>query len=130
MRVPFSDHRLVEYVFNAPWSFKVYDGKEKSLLRGATADLLPASVVRRRKIPYPATRSPAYEHALRARLRAILRDPDAPVHCLASREAVDAALRRPVGAASLQRDRVAMERLVGLNDWFATYRPVYEGAVL
>jgi asparagine synthase (glutamine-hydrolysing) len=130
VRVPFSDHRLVEYVFNAPWSFKVYDGREKSLLRGATADLLPASVVRRRKCPYPATQSPAYEHALRARLRAILGDPSAPAHSLASREAVDAALRRPVGAASLQRDRVAMERLVGLNDWFTTYRPVYEGAAL
>jgi asparagine synthase (glutamine-hydrolysing) len=130
VRVPFSDHHLVEYVFNVPWSLKAYDRREKSLLRGAAAGLLPGRVLRRRKSPYPATRSPAYEHALRARLRAILDDPASPVHSLADREAVRAALARPVGTASLQRDRVAMERLVGLNDWFATYQPVYEGAVL
>lgn len=36
VRVPFCDHRLVEYVYNAPWALKTYDGREKSLLRGAT----------------------------------------------------------------------------------------------
>ena len=36
VRVPFCDHRLVEYVYNTPWSLKTYDGREKSLLRGAT----------------------------------------------------------------------------------------------
>ena len=29
IRVPFCDHRLVEYVYNAPWSLKTYDGREK-----------------------------------------------------------------------------------------------------
>ena len=36
VRVPFCDHRLVEYVFNTPWAMKTFDGREKSLLRGAT----------------------------------------------------------------------------------------------
>ncbi|MCA1671793.1 MAG: asparagine synthase (glutamine-hydrolyzing), partial [Actinobacteria bacterium] len=35
VRVPFCDHRLVEYVFNAPWAMKSFDGREKSLLRAA-----------------------------------------------------------------------------------------------
>ncbi|MCC5697555.1 asparagine synthase C-terminal domain-containing protein, partial [Klebsiella pneumoniae] len=39
VRVPFCDHRLVEYVFNAPWALKTFDGREKSLLRHATADV-------------------------------------------------------------------------------------------
>ena len=30
VRVPFCDHRLVEYVYNAPWSLKTFDGREKS----------------------------------------------------------------------------------------------------
>ena len=47
VRVPFCDHRLVEYVFNTPWSLKTFDGREKSLLRHATADTLPRSVVER-----------------------------------------------------------------------------------
>ena len=53
VRVPFCDHRLVEYVYNTPWSMKTYDGREKSLLRGAVRDVLPESVVRRVKSPYP-----------------------------------------------------------------------------
>jgi asparagine synthase (glutamine-hydrolysing) len=32
VRVPFCDHRLVEYVYNTPWSLKTFDGREKSLL--------------------------------------------------------------------------------------------------
>ncbi|MGH3964667.1 MAG: asparagine synthase-related protein [Pseudonocardiaceae bacterium] len=44
VRVPFCDHRLVEYVDNTPWSLKTFDGREKSLLRAAAADMLPQSV--------------------------------------------------------------------------------------
>lgn len=55
VRVPFCDHRLVEYVYNAPWSLKTYDGREKSLLRGAARDVLPRSVIDRVKSPYPST---------------------------------------------------------------------------
>ena len=33
--VPFLDHRLIEYVYNTPWSMKIFDGREKSLLRAA-----------------------------------------------------------------------------------------------
>ncbi|MFE2103566.1 asparagine synthase (glutamine-hydrolyzing), partial [Streptomyces sp. NPDC059468] len=49
VRVPYCDHRLVEYVYNTPWSLKSFDGREKSLLREATADLLPRSVYDRVK---------------------------------------------------------------------------------
>jgi asparagine synthase (glutamine-hydrolysing) len=58
VRVPFCDHRLVEYVYNTPWSLKAYDGREKSLLRGAVRDVLPESVVKRVKCPYPSTSDP------------------------------------------------------------------------
>ena len=27
VRVPFCDHRLVEYVYNTPWSLKTFDGR-------------------------------------------------------------------------------------------------------
>ncbi|RKT85849.1 asparagine synthase (glutamine-hydrolysing) [Saccharopolyspora antimicrobica] len=64
VRVPFCDHRLVEYVFNAPWSLKTFDGREKSLLRHATADALPQSVVERVKSPYPSTQDPRYAAVL------------------------------------------------------------------
>ncbi|OBJ85815.1 asparagine synthase (glutamine-hydrolyzing) [Mycobacterium sp. 1245852.3] len=60
VRVPYCDHRLVEYVYNTPWSLKTFDGREKSLLRGATHRLLPASVVQRVKAGYPSTADPKY----------------------------------------------------------------------
>jgi len=64
VRVPFCDHRLVDYVYNAPWAMKSFDGREKSLLREATADVLPRSVYDRVKSPYPSTQDPAYVAAL------------------------------------------------------------------
>ncbi|HEU5025152.1 MAG TPA: asparagine synthase (glutamine-hydrolyzing) [Spirillospora sp.] len=124
VRVPFCDHRLVEYVFNTPWSHKTYDGREKSLLRGAVADVLPDSVVRRRKSPYPATQNPGYERAVRDRLRAVAADPSAPVRDFLDPDAVRAALDRPLGKASIQRDRVPIERALAFADWLAEYRPV------
>jgi asparagine synthase (glutamine-hydrolysing) len=123
VRVPFCDHRLVDYVFNTPWSHKTYDGREKSLLRGAVADLLPESVVQRRKSPYPATQNPSYERTVRDRLSGILADPNAPVRPYLTESAAREALRRPLGRASLQQDRAAMERIIALNDWLTAYRP-------
>jgi asparagine synthase (glutamine-hydrolysing) len=79
VRVPFCDHRLVEYVFNAPWAMKSFDGREKSLLRAATADLLPQAIAQRVKSPYPSTQDPGYAEAVRGRLRALLATEDAPV---------------------------------------------------
>ena len=123
VRVPFCDHRLVDYVFNTPWSYKTYDGREKSLLRGAVADLLPESVVTRVKSPYPSTQNASYERAIRERLSAIAADPAAPVRQYLDLTAVKAALNRPIGQASLQQNRIGLERAVNLNDWLAVYRP-------
>jgi asparagine synthase (glutamine-hydrolysing) len=125
VRVPYCDHRLVEYVFNTPWSYKVYDGREKSLLRGAVADTLPESVVRRVKSPYPATQNASYETAIRDRLGEIITDSASPVLPYLDEKAVREALRRPVGHASLQRDRIALERTVTFNDWLTAYRPAH-----
>jgi asparagine synthetase B (glutamine-hydrolysing) len=58
VRVPFCDHRLMEYVYNVPWAMKSFDGREKSLLRAAVADLPPAAVLDRRKSLYPGTQDP------------------------------------------------------------------------
>ncbi|GAA3452103.1 asparagine synthase (glutamine-hydrolyzing) [Dactylosporangium matsuzakiense] len=74
VRVPFCDHRLVQYVYNTPWALKTFDGREKSLLRAATADVLPASVVARTKSPYPSTQDARYEQALREALVTVATD--------------------------------------------------------
>ena len=79
-RVPFADHRIVEYVYNVPWSMKYQDGMEKKLLRDACRDLLPPELLYRKKSPYPKTYSPAYEALLAERFRQMLANPQAPVH--------------------------------------------------
>jgi len=77
VRVPFCDHRLVEYVFNVPWDLKEVGGIEKGLLRRAAAGLLPPEVVERRKSIYPASTDPAYAAAVQAQMRDLLSQPGA-----------------------------------------------------
>ncbi|WP_052816831.1 aminotransferase class I/II-fold pyridoxal phosphate-dependent enzyme [Stutzerimonas stutzeri] len=117
VRVPFCDHRLVEYAFNIPWEMKTFDGREKSILRAATRDLLPKSISDRVKSPYPSTQDPAYEQALRTSLTQIMADKDAPVRALLDASQVKPTLKRPVGDTSPMYDRMGMELAVGLNTW-------------
>lgn len=64
-RVPFADHRLIEYVFNVPWEFKNYDGVVKGLLRHSAKPFLPHEVLFRAKSPYPKTYNPGFEQGLK-----------------------------------------------------------------
>lgn len=85
-RVPFADHRIIEYVFNVPWEMKFRNGMEKALLRDATKELLPPELFTRKKSPYPKTYHPGYEKLLAKRLGAILNDPNAPILPLIDRQ--------------------------------------------
>ena len=120
VRVPFCDHRLVEYVFNTPWAMKTFDGREKSLLRAATRDLLPASIAARRKSPYPTTQDPAYEEALRDELAKLLAN-DGPVLRLLDVEQARAVLNDPVSPVSRDMSRRHVEFVLGLNAWLEEY---------
>ena len=86
VRVPFCDHHLVEYVWNIPWEMKARGGRRKQVLRDAAESLLPEDVRLRPKSPYPKTHNPLYEQLVRARLAAVLDDPDAPIHGLVDEE--------------------------------------------
>jgi asparagine synthase (glutamine-hydrolysing) len=79
VRVPFCDHRLVEYAFNTPWSRHTADGREKSLLRAAAAADLPSSVLTRVKAPYPSTQDPRYRRMIQDQVGDLLATPTAPV---------------------------------------------------
>jgi len=62
-RVPFLDHKLVEFCLSLPPSFKCQGGVTKRILRSALCDLLPARVVARlQKTPFAAPE----EHWLRS----------------------------------------------------------------
>jgi len=122
VRVPFCDHRLVEYVFNAPWHMKAFDGREKSLLRAAAQDLLPEPVTARRKSPYPSIGNPGYESALRDRLTEMLSDPGSPVAPILDRRRLRAMLHEPLDGDHFSSNRRATELMLSLNRWMQRYR--------
>ena len=82
VRVPFCDHRLVEYAWNIPWQMKTINGREKGLLRTAVTGLLPEEVLWRKKSPYPKTHNPNYFNAVRDGMMDILNDTNSPIHSL------------------------------------------------
>ncbi len=73
VRVPFCDHRIVEYAYNIPWDMKSYNGREKGLVRAAMEGILPSDVLWRKKSPYPKTHNPDYNELLINKLSELLR---------------------------------------------------------
>lgn len=85
VRVPFCDHRLVEYVWNIPWEMKNKDNISKNILREAARGILPEDIRTRKKSPYPKTHNPIYEAEVKARLRDIVNNTDSPILALCDR---------------------------------------------
>ncbi|GAA4027760.1 asparagine synthase (glutamine-hydrolyzing) [Allokutzneria multivorans] len=121
VRVPFCDHRLVEYVFNAPWAMKTHDGREKSLLRSAVADVIPRSVAQRRKSPYPSTQELKYVMALQEQVEELLNDRSNPTFNIIDTTWAREIVSREPG--SLNRvDRLFTERLLDIAAWLSSHR--------
>ncbi len=74
VRVPFCDHRLIEYVWNIPWEIKTAGEREKGILRRALHGILPEDVLYRKKSPYPKTHNPTYMQAVKRLLLEVLDD--------------------------------------------------------
>ena len=94
-RVPFADHRIVEYLWNVPWEMKAHEGVVKGLLRDAGQGLVPDEILYRRKSPYPKTYDTHYELLLADRVRELLEDPLAPVMAFLDRRKVEKFLACP-----------------------------------
>lgn len=88
VRVPFCDHRLVEYVWNIPWEMKNWGQREKGILRKALEGVLPVDVLTRKKNPYPKTHNPSYSRAVTDELRKIVEDSSSPLLQLIDVDAV------------------------------------------
>ncbi|REE96256.1 asparagine synthase (glutamine-hydrolyzing) [Thermomonospora umbrina] len=122
VRVPFCDHRLVEYVYNTPWSLKTFDGREKSLLREATRHVIPRSVAERRKSPYPSIQDPRYTATLQQQAKEILADRQDPVFTLVGHDwLLDRVNTDPAEVGQLER--VFLERALDLHTWLDLHRP-------
>ena len=119
VRVPYCDHRLVEYVWNVPWSMKNADGRGKTLLRDAVADLLPAEIRDRRKSLYPSMVPSDYAYVVVDRARRMLRDPASPLR--PALDPVRVGMLAKSAPHSLPSVRL-LDRFVRVDAWMRDYR--------
>ncbi len=126
VRVPYADHRLVQYVFNTPWTFKCHDGVVKGLLRDAAKPWLPEDVLWRKKSPYPKTHNPAYELLIKQRLKSIMADTNEPIHTLVDKKAIEGLLNEKSDYGKpwfgqLMAGPQLMAYLLQINYWLKKY---------
>jgi len=127
VRVPFCDHRIVEYVWNVPWEMKNRDNISKSLLREAVRGILPDDVLYRKKSPYPKTHNPKYEKMVKAMLLDIIANPNAPILTFADKSVLeklctkDSDYGKPF-FGQLMAEPQFVGYLIQLNAWFEEYR--------
>ncbi|WP_413105230.1 asparagine synthase (glutamine-hydrolyzing) [Streptomyces sp. Inha503] len=120
VRVPYCDHRLVEYAFTSPWALKSFDGREKSLLRAAGTGLAPESVLHRPKNHYPATHHPDYNRGLQDMARDALTDDR--VRSLADETRIKPCLDTAPDQLRWGH-RLRLERVVDLALWLDHHQP-------
>ncbi len=126
VRVPYCDHRIVQYVYNLPWEVKCPGGVPKGLLRDAAKGLLPQEVLLRKKSPYPKTHNPGYEAILKQRLSYILRDSLQPIHKILSEEAAQGLLNQSFDYGKpwfgqLMAGPQLLAYLIQINYWMLHY---------
>lgn len=128
IRVPFCDHRLVEYAWNIPWDMKNKDHISKNILREAAKNLLPEDVLYRKKSPYPKTHHPAYEKAVKALFLDTISNPNEPLLAFADRQKLIDLCSKPFDYGKpffgqLMAGPQLLGYLLQVNHWFKNYHP-------
>lgn len=126
VRVPFCDHRLVEYAFNIPWPMKNAGGQRKGVLREALRGVLPESVRTRPKNPFPKTFEPTYGELVRSSFLRVLADHTAPLHELIDIDYLTQLVTSPSEFdlpwfGQLMRKDQLFGYLLQLNSWLLDY---------
>lgn len=127
-RLPFCDHRLVEYVWNIPWEMKSHKGMAKGILRKALEGLLPAAILNRKKSPYPKTHNPGYLALVKDRLLGILSDSSSPLRQLVDVEHIRGVIAEGGKAfdqpwfGQLMTDAQLFAYLIQVDIWMREYR--------
>jgi len=128
VRVPFADHRLVEYVWNVPWEMKMVGNREKGILRKALEGLLPEEVLYRKKSPYPKTHHPAYRKIVKGMLESSLQDRSSVLYEFFDKEKLQQIVQTE-GASfqepwfgQLMTGPQLLAHLVQIHHWFKDYQ--------
>lgn len=126
-RVPFADHRIIEYVWNVPWDMKCHNGIVKGLLRAAGEKYLPYDVLYRKKSPYPKTYDPAYEKLLRDHMTELLNDGNAKICSLIDTKKVTEFMESPADYGrpfygQLMAGPQLLAYMLQINYWLEKYQ--------
>lgn len=125
VRVPFCDHRLVEYAWNIPWALKSVKGEGKSILRQALRGVLPESVLTRRKSGFPANPDPRYLQLLRWQVSSLLDAGDSALFELIDvqrvRQLLESGTPLPSPRAS-SSTTAGLAYLLSLHRWLELYQ--------
>ncbi len=126
-RVPFADHRIVEYIWNVPWEMKACGGIVKGLLRKAGERYLPISVLYRKKSPYPKTYHPGYEKQLGDMLLTVLSNRNSPISSFVDKNKVEKFLKTPSDYGKpwygqLMAGPQMLAYLLQINYWLEKYK--------
>lgn len=130
VRVPFCDHRLVQYVWNIPWEIKNAGNREKGILRQSLEGVLPPDVLYRKKSPYPKTHNPAYLAAVKEQVLNILDDSSSPILPLIDTQKIRSIAASPDASSHLPWFGQLMSGpqlfayLAQVNHWLKTYHVV------
>ncbi|WP_107841775.1 asparagine synthase (glutamine-hydrolyzing) [Metasolibacillus meyeri] len=128
VRVPFADHRLVEYAWNIPWEMKTVGGLEKGILRKSFEGILPQEVVYRKKNPYPKTYHPKYTNRVQEILQQRLENKNSILHELFNKEKINELIQS--GGSSfkvpwfgqLMAGPQLLAFLIQIDMWFEEYK--------
>jgi asparagine synthase (glutamine-hydrolysing) len=124
VRVPFCDHRIVEYLYTVPWELKDWHGREKGLLRVAFEGLLPEKITWRKKSPYPKTHHPHYLKKVSNLLGDIISSPSAPLFQIVKKGALEELLLQDNVVpwyGQLMTIPQTIAYFLQMNDWLEKY---------
>jgi asparagine synthase (glutamine-hydrolyzing) len=120
VQLPFTDHRLVEYVWDLPYAMKTTGNIEKGILRKAGEGWLPTDIRTRRKSGFAVGKSPAYREAIQTALEH-LTTRQSVVWDIADRDAVRNAVQSGAWADGTYSGPPILPRLVMLDIWSTEY---------
>lgn len=127
VRVPFADHRLVEYCWNIPWHLKTSGGMEKGIMRRALVGTLPEQVLTRKKSPYPKTHNPAYLQSVRRLFDQMAEDTSSPILPLIRPQRIQNAFSAGCSVfqkpwfGQLMNDAQYLAYLLQVNTWMKSF---------
>ena len=127
VRVPFCDHRIVSYAYNMPWELKALNNREKGIVREAFSDLLPESIVWRKKSPYPKTHNPLYFKLACDGAIKVINDKNSPLNYFLNQEGVWDIIHNPEGISSpwygqLMKAPQILAYIAQIDYWLKKYK--------